>query len=80
MTNKEAIGRVVSNKMHKTITVAVRNKTTHRKYGKIIAITNKYYADDPKNECQIGDLVKIIQTKPISKKKRWKLMNKITNI
>lgn len=80
MTNKEAIGKVVSNKMNKTITVTVKNKTAHKKYGKIIAKTNKYYADDPNNECQIGDLVKIIQTKPISKNKRWKLMNKITNI
>lgn len=77
MTNKETIGKVISNKMDKTITVTVTRKISHKKYNKIIARTNKYYVDDPNNECHIGDIVKIQQTKPLSKKKRWKLINKI---
>lgn len=78
MTNKENVGIVISNKMHKTITVAVKKKISHKKYNKIITKTNKYYADDPNNECHIGDVVKIQETKPISKNKRWKLISKIT--
>nr|QCI09137.1 ribosomal protein S17 [Inkyuleea mariana] len=77
MTTKETIGIVISNKMDKTITVAVKNQTSHKKYNKIITKTNKYYAHDANNECAIGDLVKIKETKPISKNKRWKLINKI---
>lgn len=78
MNNKEAVGTVVSNKMDKTITVAVVYKTSHKKYHKTMIRTNKYYADDPSNECNIGDLVKIQETKPISKKKRWKLISVIS--
>lgn len=77
MGNKETVGTVISNKMNKTITVAVTTKTSHKKYNKTIAKTNKYYAHDPYNECQIGDKVKILETKPISKNKRWQLINKI---
>ena len=77
MPKKENIGIVISNKMDKTITVAVTTKKAHKKYKKIVAKTNKYYADDPKNECYPGETVKIQETRPISKKKRWKLINKI---
>nr|QCI06254.1 ribosomal protein S17 [Dicranema revolutum] len=78
MSIKQVIGTVVSNKMDKTIAVIVKTKTAHKKYDKIIAKTNKYYAHDEYNQCRIGDIVKIQETKPISKKKRWILTNKIT--
>uniref|UniRef100_A0AAU7YQ09 Small ribosomal subunit protein uS17c n=1 Tax=Gracilaria hainanensis TaxID=2871843 RepID=A0AAU7YQ09_9FLOR len=77
MHTKYTIGTVVSNKMDKTITVEVKNKISHAKYKKIITKTNKYYAHDEKNECNIGDIVKIQPHRPISKKKRWILINKI---
>ncbi|CCP38126.1 30S ribosomal protein S17 (plastid) [Chondrus crispus] len=78
MAIKETIGKVTSDKMHKTITVAVTKKVAHKKYNKIIIKTNKYYAHDEKNECKRGDVVKIQETRPISKNKRWKLISKIT--
>nr|YP_010196820.1 ribosomal protein S17 [Gracilaria cliftonii]UAD84624.1 ribosomal protein S17 [Gracilaria cliftonii] len=74
---KYTIGTVISNKMNKTITVAVKNKISHAKYKKILTTTNKYYAHDENNECNIGDIVKIKPHKPISKKKRWILTEKI---
>lgn len=77
MTHKENTGKVISNKMNKTITVAVTIRTAHKKYNKIMARTNKYYVHDPYNECQVGDIVKIQETRPISKNKRWKLLNRI---
>nr|YP_008144843.1 30S ribosomal protein S17 [Grateloupia taiwanensis]AGO19914.1 30S ribosomal protein S17 [Grateloupia taiwanensis] len=77
MHKKETIGTVISNKMDKTITVAVKTKVAHKKYSKIIAKTNKYYAHDANNECRIGDQVKIKESKPISKNKRWILKEKI---
>nr|YP_009510484.1 ribosomal protein S17 [Gracilaria caudata]YP_010196201.1 ribosomal protein S17 [Gracilaria caudata]AXI96157.1 ribosomal protein S17 [Gracilaria caudata]UAD83598.1 ribosomal protein S17 [Gracilaria caudata] len=77
MYPKYTIGTVVSNKMNKTITVAVKNKISHTKYKKILTKTNKYYAHDENNECNIGDIVKIQQNRPISKKKRWILIEKI---
>lgn len=77
MSIKETIGRVVSNKMNKTITVSVTKKTAHRKYNKIMAKTNKYYAHDEYNECNIGDTVKIRETRPLSKNKHWILIDKI---
>nr|YP_009295939.1 ribosomal protein S17 [Schimmelmannia schousboei]AOM64874.1 ribosomal protein S17 [Schimmelmannia schousboei] len=76
MPIKETVGKVVSNKMDKTIVVAVTTQRAHKKYSKIITKTNKYYAHDENNECKIGDLVKIQETRPISKNKRWKLINK----
>nr|YP_009774038.1 30S ribosomal protein S17 [Caulacanthus okamurae]QIZ74655.1 30S ribosomal protein S17 [Caulacanthus okamurae] len=79
MATKETLGIVVSNKMKKTITVAVRTNIAHKKYGKTISKTNKYYVHDEDEKCQIGDLVKIQETRPISKKKRWKLIHKIIN-
>nr|YP_010902723.1 ribosomal protein S17 [Hypnea nidulans]WCH54578.1 ribosomal protein S17 [Hypnea nidulans] len=77
MPTKETIGTVISNKMEKTITVAVKTQVKHKKYSKIIAKTKKYYAHDEYNECTIGDIVLIQETKPISKIKRWKFVNKI---
>nr|YP_009399556.1 ribosomal protein S17 [Dictyomenia sonderi]ARW69162.1 ribosomal protein S17 [Dictyomenia sonderi] len=77
MPKKETFGTVVSNKMNKTITVVVKNPSAHKKYGKIINRTNKYYVDDPSNECNIGDTVKIQETRPLSKNKRWKIIELI---
>nr|YP_009398094.1 ribosomal protein S17 [Gredgaria maugeana]ARW67280.1 ribosomal protein S17 [Gredgaria maugeana] len=79
MPNKETSGVVVSNKMNKTIIVIVKNPVAHKKYSKIINRTNKYYVDDPMNECNIGDRVKIQETRPLSKNKRWKIVKILTN-
>nr|YP_009393146.1 ribosomal protein S17 [Bostrychia moritziana]ARW61708.1 ribosomal protein S17 [Bostrychia moritziana] len=79
MPKKETIGIVVSNKMNKTITVIVKKQISHKKYGKIISKTNKYYANDPYNECKIGDVVQIEETRPLSKNKRWKLIKLVTS-
>jgi small subunit ribosomal protein S17 len=70
---KERIGVVTSNKMDKTITVAVRWKEKHPIYGKFVNKTKKYYAHDEKNECNIGDTVRSSETRPLSKLKRWRL-------
>nr|QCI05266.1 ribosomal protein S17 [Centroceras clavulatum] len=80
MTKKENIGTVIKNGMNKTITVAVKRQVPHKKYGKISIKTNKYYAHDENNECQIGDIVKIQETRPVSKYKRWKLISKIIKL
>nr|YP_009511302.1 ribosomal protein S17 [Gracilariopsis longissima]AXI97179.1 ribosomal protein S17 [Gracilariopsis longissima]UAD89095.1 ribosomal protein S17 [Gracilariopsis longissima] len=77
MSKKQTTGTVISNKMHKTITVAVKNKIQHKKYKKIVTKTNKYYAHDEFNICNIGDIVKIESHRPLSKKKRWILIEKI---
>nr|YP_009295632.1 30S ribosomal protein S17 [Mastocarpus papillatus]AOL58116.1 30S ribosomal protein S17 [Mastocarpus papillatus] len=77
MPLKKTTGTVVSNKMEKTIIVAVKTQIAHRKYKKIITKTNKYYVHDETNKCQLGDIVKIQETRPISKNKRWKLISKI---
>jgi small subunit ribosomal protein S17 len=71
---KEKVGIVVSNKMQKSITVSVERQVKHAKYGKFIKRTNKFYAHDEKNECNIGDTVKISETRPVSKTKRWRLV------
>ncbi|MCS6824218.1 MAG: 30S ribosomal protein S17 [Cytophagaceae bacterium] len=71
---KERIGKVVSNKMQKTITVAVDRKVKHSKYGKFIHRTKKFMAHDENNECKIGDVVRIMETRPLSKHKRWRLV------
>lgn len=72
---KERIGVVSSNKMEKTITVAVKWKEKHPIYGKFVNKTKKYHAHDEKNECQIGDTVRIMETRPLSRTKRWRLVN-----
>ena len=71
---KERIGQVVSNKMDKTITVTIQRKVKHPMYGKFIGKTTKFTAHDEKNECGIGDTVKIMETRPLSKNKRWRLV------
>lgn len=70
---KERIGIVTSNKMQKTITVKVERKVKHPIYGKFIRKSNKFSAHDEKNDCSIGDIVKIMETRPLSKNKRWRL-------
>lgn len=71
---KERIGQVVSNKMQKSITVAVQRKEKHPIYGKFVNKTSKFTAHDEKNECGIGDTVRIMETRPLSKNKRWRLV------
>jgi small subunit ribosomal protein S17 len=71
---KERIGVVVSNKMEKTIVIAVKSKFKHPIYGKFVNKTSKLVAQDDKNECNIGDTVKISETRPLSKTKRWRLV------
>lgn len=71
---KTRIGVVSSNKMTKTITVAVERKVKHPIYGKFVKKTTKFHAHDEKNECTIGDVVKIMETRPLSKTKRWRLI------
>lgn len=74
---KEKIGVVTSNKMTKSIVVAVERKVKHAKYGKFINRTSKFMAHDEKNECNIGDMVRIMETRPLSKNKRWRLVEVI---
>jgi small subunit ribosomal protein S17 len=71
---KERQGVVSSNKMDKTITVSVKWKEKHPIYQKFVNKTKKYHAHDEKNECNIGDFVKIMETRPLSKTKRWRLV------
>lgn len=71
---KERVGRVVSNKMEKTITVVVDRKVKHPVYGKFMNKSQKFHAHDEKNECNIGDTVRIMETRPLSKTKRWRLV------
>ena len=71
---KTRIGVVTSNKMTKTITVAVERKVKHPIYGKFVKKTTKFHAHDEKNECTVGDIVKIMETRPLSKTKRWRLV------
>jgi len=70
---KELIGKVVSNKMQKTIVVEVTRKKSHPLYGRVISIRKKFYAHDEKQEAHIGDFVRLEETRPLSKLKRWTL-------
>ncbi|MCC8163695.1 MAG: 30S ribosomal protein S17 [Lachnospiraceae bacterium] len=70
---KTRVGKVVSDKMDKTIVVAVENHVKHPLYGKIVKKTYKLKAHDENNECGIGDTVKVMETRPLSKDKRWRL-------
>lgn len=70
---RSLIGKVVSNKMDKTVTVLIERKVMHPIYGKFIRKTSKIHAHDEKNECSEGDVVKISETKPISKTKAWEV-------
>ncbi|WP_375583842.1 30S ribosomal protein S17 [Cyclobacterium xiamenense] len=71
---KERIGKVVSNKMDKSITVAVERRVKHPIYGKFVGKTTKFTAHDENNDCNPGDLVRISETRPLSKNKRWRLV------
>ena len=71
---KTRVGKVVSNKMDKTIVVAIEDNVKHPKYGKVIKNTVKFKAHDENNECGVGDTVKIMETRPLSKDKRWRLV------
>lgn len=71
---KERVGKVISNKMQKTITVAVDRKVKHPIYGKFVNRTTKFKAHDEQNSAGIGDTVRIMETRPLSKDKRWRLI------
>lgn len=74
---KSRIGLVTSDKMEKTITVAVERKIKHPIYGKFLKKTTKFHAHDEQNQCGIGDTVRIMETRPLSKTKRWRLVEVI---
>ncbi|MCW6035123.1 30S ribosomal protein S17 [Spirulina subsalsa FACHB-351] len=78
MAAKERVGNVISTKMDKTIVVAVENRSPHPKYGKIVVKTKHYKAHDEENQCQEGDRVRIQETRPYSKTKRW-ILREIMN-
>ena len=73
MAVKERVGEVVSDKMDKTIVVAIENRSPHPKYGKIVVRTKKYKVHDAENQCKIGDRVRIKETSPLSTTKCWKV-------
>ncbi|MBO3460567.1 30S ribosomal protein S17 [Aetokthonos hydrillicola Thurmond2011] len=78
MAVKERVGLVVSDKMQKTVVVAVENRAPHPKYGKIVVNTQRYKAHDEENKCKIGDRVRIQETRPLSKTKRWQVTEILT--
>jgi small subunit ribosomal protein S17 len=71
---KELVGEVVSDRMHKTITVKVERRIRHPIYERVIRRSKKYHAHDEHNQCRIGDQVRIMETRPLSKTKRWRLI------
>ncbi len=73
MAVKERVGIVVSNKMQKTIVVSIENRSAHPKYGKVVVRTKKYKVHDEDNQCKEGDRVRIQETRPLSRTKRWTL-------
>ena len=77
---KTRTGLVTSNKMEKTITVSVERKVKHPIYGKFLKKTTKFMAHDEKNECSIGDIVKIMETRPMSKNKCWRLVEVVEKV
>jgi small subunit ribosomal protein S17 len=77
---KIRIGVVTSNKMAKTITVSVERKVKHPIYGKFVKKTTKFHAHDEKDECSIGDIVRIMETRPLSKTKRWRLVEVVEKV
>ena len=74
-TQRPTIGRVVSNKMQKSITVSIERLVKHATYGKYVRRRNKFKVHDEKNECKIGDVVRFMETRPLSKDKRWRLVD-----
>lgn len=79
MAVKERVGLVVSDKMDKTVVVAVENRAAHPKYGKIVVRTRRYKAHDEENKCKIGDRVRIQETRPLSRTKRWAVLEILTS-
>jgi len=77
---KNRVGIVVSNKMDKTITVSVERRVKHPVYSKIVRMTTKLTAHDEKNECNEGDKVRVMETRPLSKNKRWRLVEVIEKV
>ena len=77
---KERVGVVVSNKMGKSIVVAVKRKVKHPIYGKFVNKTTKFVAHDEKNKCSEGDTVRIMETRPLSKTKRWRLVEIVEKV
>ncbi|KIC92954.1 30S ribosomal protein S17 [Flavihumibacter solisilvae] len=77
---KTRIGVVISNKMEKTITITVERRVKHPIYGKFVKKTTKFHAHDEKNECSIGDMVRIMETRPLSKTKRWRLVEVLEKV
>lgn len=75
MAVKQLVGVVTSNKMDKTVVVAVENRVAHARYGKIVVRTKKYKAHDETNRCQEGDRVRIEETRPLSRTKRWQVID-----
>jgi small subunit ribosomal protein S17 len=78
MAVKERVGLVVSDKMDKTVVVAVESRSAHSKYGKIVARTQRYKVHDEENKCQVGDRVRIQETRPLSRTKRWTVAEILT--
>lgn len=74
MAVKERVGLVISDKMDKTVVVAVENRAAHPKYGKIVAKTKHYKVHDEENKCKTGDRVRIQETRPLSRTKRWQVI------
>ncbi len=77
-SRKSLAGTVVSNKMEKTALILVERLTKHKIYGKYIRRRSKYMAHDPQNKCRIGDKVRIVESRPMSKRKRWQVMEILT--
>jgi len=77
---KTVIGKVVSDKMDKTISVTVERRLRHPLYGKLVKKTSKFMAHDEENACRIGDKVKIMETRPISRHKRWRLVEVVEKV
>lgn len=80
MAIKERVGVVVSDKMEKTVVVAVENRAPHPKYGKIVVKTRRYKAHDEDNQCKAGDRVRIQETRPLSRTKRWVVKEILTSV
>ncbi len=80
MPKKEKVGKVVSNKMEKTIVVAVQDPQPHPKYGKYQIKTTKFKAHDAENTCNEGDTVRIVETRPLSKQKKWQLKDVLERV
>jgi small subunit ribosomal protein S17 len=77
---KEKVGVVTSNKMNKSIVVSVERRVKHKKYGKFVKRTSTFMAHDEKNDCNIGDTVRITETRPLSKSKCWRLVEVIERV